>query len=84
MRGHPAEAQYSVRAGGPSCERRPAEARALGLSLAQEVLMRGECCSAASPLVSSVLSVMVNNLTSLSTSRIPAWFSVLPPPVAKV
>ena len=82
MRGHPAEAQYSVRAGGPSCERRPAEARALGLSLAQEVLMRGECCSAASPLV-SVLSVTVNNLTSLSTvGFLPGFQSFLP--VAKV
>ena len=32
-------------------------------ALAQEVLMRGECCTSAGPLVSSVLSLTVNNLT---------------------
>ena len=31
--------------------------------LVPEVLMRWECCPAASPLVSSVLSLTVNNLT---------------------
>ena len=31
-------------------------------ALAQEVLMRGECCTSAGPLVSSVLSLTVNNL----------------------
>ena len=34
-----------------------------GWGLVPEVLMRGESCNARSPLVSSVLSLTVNNLT---------------------
>ena len=51
------------RARAPEAGARASRRLTWGVGLVPEVLMKGESCNARSPLVSSVLSLTVNNLT---------------------